>query len=108
MERAAPDTAGLGRRFGLSNPYDDIGPADHLLGGPTSKGEQHDAARVDASTDQASDMVGERLSFARAGSGYDKNRTVACRHSFLLLPIQIIQPGKFRLNAFCTIVHKIA
>ncbi|HJW28637.1 MAG TPA: hypothetical protein VJ508_05225, partial [Saprospiraceae bacterium] len=84
------------------------GPTDHLLGGPASEGEQHYATRVDAPTDNLSDTICERLSFASAGSGYDKNRTVACHHSVPLLMIQIIQPGKFRWNAFCKIVHKIA
>ena len=86
---------GLGRGLGPGDPYDGVGPPDHLLGGPAGKGEQHDAARVDARTDQVSDAVGERLSFARPGSGDDENRPVAGRRRCLLLRIQIIQPGKF-------------
>ena len=105
MERAAPDTGGMGRGFGPSDPPDGVGPSDHLLGGPAGEGEQHDAAWVDAPTDQVSDVVGERLSFARPGSGDNENRPLASLGRCLLLRIQVIQPGKFRWNAFVRIGH---
>ena len=106
MERAAPDTGGMGRGFGPSDLPDGVGPSDHLLGGPAGEGEQHDAAWVNARTDQVSDVVGERLSFARPGSGDNENRSLASHRRCLLLRIQIIQPRKFRWNTFVKIGHK--
>ncbi len=106
VERAAPDTGGMGSGLGPGDPSDGVGPSDHLLGGPAGEGEQHDAARVDARADQVSDAVGERLGLARAGSGDDENRPVAGRRRRPLLRVQIIQPGKFRCNAFVKMDHK--
>ncbi len=89
----------------MSDPADSVGPSDHLLGGPAGEGKQHDAARVDARSEQISDMIGEGLSLARPGSGDNENRTLACRRCCLLLWIQIIQPRKFKWNAIVGFGH---
>jgi hypothetical protein len=53
-----------------------------------------------------SDTVGERLSFARPGSGDNENRPLVSHRRCLLLRIQIVQPRKFRWNTFVRIGHK--
>jgi hypothetical protein len=53
-----------------------------------------------------SDVVGERLSFARPGSSDNENRPLASLCRYLLLRIQVIQPRKFRWNAFVKMGHK--
>ncbi len=106
MECAAPDTGGMGKGFALSDPNDVVGAPDHFFGGPARESEQHDAAWVDARTDQVSDVVGESLSFARPGSGDNEDRPSASFRRRLLLWIQVIQPGKFGWNTFVKIGHK--
>jgi hypothetical protein len=54
-----------------------------------------------------SDVVGERLSFARPSSGDNENRSLASHRRCLLLRIQIIQPRKFGWNTFVNMLQQI-